>query len=502
MAKGLRTEFLPPEDQSRFIISLTTPVGSSLAYTDAVTKKVEDWVVSRPEFERYFAIIGAGGGGGTGDLNTSRVVITMKDPGKRGIDPTKNKELTQQEMMAVARDTLRPMLKGTRVVMQDLAMRGLTTGKGFPIEFTVQGPDWDKLAEYSQQIMAELGKSGHATDIDTDYKVGMPEIQVIPDRTKASARGVPLYIVGETVNAMIGGEKIGQYPHGGHKYDVRIKLAADEREQTDRIKGLYVRNNRGELVKLVDLIDIVSKPTVQAVARLNRERAITIYANVAKGASQKGVLGEIAQMSTQILPSGYHVVFSGSSQTFTESFQSLIFALIFGIFVAYMVLATQFNSFIDPVTVLMALPFSVSGAFVSLWVTNQSLNIYSMIGLILLMGIAKKNSILLVDFTNQVRSSGEGSVEKALIQACPVRLRPILMTSFATVAGAIPTALAIGPGSESRVPMAVVVIGGVFVSTFFTLYLIPCVYLALSRFESRKSLIDAADLEAAGLPAI
>jgi HAE1 family hydrophobic/amphiphilic exporter-1 len=201
-------------------------------------------------------------------------------------------------------------------------------------------------------------------------------------------------------------------------------------------------------------------------------------------------LEKAQEICKKFLPSGYHVVLSGSSQTFQESFESLVFALIFGIFVAYMVLATQFNSFIDPVTVLFALPFSVTGAFVSLFVFHQSLNIYSMIGLILLMGIAKKNSILLVDFTNQVRRDDGRSARDALLQACPIRLRPILMTSFATIAGAVPAALAIGPGSETRVPMAITVIGGVFVSTLFTLYLVPCVYMALSRFEKRQSLLS------------
>ena len=369
-------------------------------------------------------------------------------------------------------------------------MRGLTTSRGFPVEFTVLGRDWEKLAQYVDQMTDEMGKNGLMTDIDSDYKVGMPEIQIVPDRDRASARGVVLKVVGEAVNAMIGGQKIGQYPFHGHRYDVRIKLEDDGRSQLDRIKGLYVRNNRGELIALAELVKVENKATVQAVARLNRERAITVFANVKQGESQKKALESVQELGAKILPTGYHVVFSGSSQTFQESFQSLAFALIFGIFVAYMVLATQFNSFIDPITVLVALPFSVTGAFVSLWMSNQSLNIYSMIGLILLMGIAKKNSILLVDFTNHVRESGEKSIAKALIHACPIRLRPILMTSIATVAGAIPPALALGPGAESRVPMAITVIGGVLISTVFTLYLVPCVYVVLSRFENRESLLE------------
>jgi multidrug efflux pump subunit AcrB len=191
-------------------------------------------------------------------------------------------------------------------------------------------------------------------------------------------------------------------------------------------------------------------------------------------------------VASKILPPQYHVVLSGSSQTFGESFQSLIVALILGIFVAYMILASQFNSFTDPIAVLVALPFSVSGAFVSLLLAHQSINIYSMIGLVLLMGIVKKNSILLVDFTNHVREKRGSNVKEALLEACPVRLRPIVMTSVATIAGAIPSALAFGPGAESRVPMAIAIIGGVTVSTFLTLYVVPCVYSVLAWRRSKR----------------
>jgi HAE1 family hydrophobic/amphiphilic exporter-1 len=197
----------------------------------------------------------------------------------------------------------------------------------------------------------------------------------------------------------------------------------------------------------------------------------------------------------EILPKeeGYHTVISGSSQAFKESFQSLGVALILGIFVAYMVLGAQFNSFIHPVTILLALPFSVTGAFLALRLTGISLNIYSMIGLLLLMGIVKKNSILLVDFANQRRDEG-AKVEDALLEACPMRLRPILMTSFATVAAAIPAALSFGPGAETTRPMAVVVIGGVILSTVLTLVVVPCAYSLLSRFEGtkrQKEVVDA-----------
>lgn len=247
-----------------------------------------------------------------------------------------------------------------------------------------------------------------------------------------------------------------------------MRLEREERVNTEQIRKIHVRNNRGELVSLGDLVKLTEKPSLSQINRYNRERAVGLFANLPKGASQQKVIEKIQSLGRERLPEGYKLVMSGSAETFKESFGDLGFALILGVFVAYMVLASQFNSFIDPVSVLLAMPFSLSGAFIALLIAGQSLNIYSFIGLILLMGIVKKNSILLVDFTNQTleKKKGEVSIHDALLEACPTRLRPILMTSFATIAGAIPPALALGPGAETRIPMAVTIIGGVLVSTF------------------------------------
>ena len=264
-----------------------------------------------------------------------------------------------------------------------------------------------------------------------------------------------------------------------------MRLVPSARQKAEDINNLFVRNSEGELIPLRDVVDLKVGEALKSITRKDRERAISIYANVGEGKSQSRALTEVSQIASKILPENYRVVFSGSAQTFKESFASLFFALILGIIVAYMVLGSQYNSFIHPLTVLLALPFSLSGAFLALLLFGQSLNMYSGIGIILLMGIAKKNSILLVDFTNQKRKTGL-DVTKALFAACPQRLRPILMTSFATLAAAFPAAMAFGPGAETRRPMALVVIGGVFVSTFFTLFVVPCAYSLLARFEKKK----------------
>jgi len=220
-----------------------------------------------------------------------------------------------------------------------------------------------------------------------------------------------------------------------------------------------VRTGSGGLVRLGDIVRIDQQPTLQTITRRDRERAITLTANVIPGVSQSLAIERSMQIAQANMPDGYRVVASGSARTFAESFESLFFAMVLGLMVAYMVLASQFNAFTHPFTVLLALPFSVSGALVALLLAGQSINVYSMLGIILLMGIAKKNSILLVDFTNQARASGMERHE-ALLHACPIRLRPILMTSIATIAGALPPALAVGPGAELQRPMALSIVAG------------------------------------------
>lgn len=478
----LNMEFIPAQDQSRFNIRLKTPIGSALSYSDSRFSDVEKFLATRPEIDRYVIQVG---GGSPGDSNSGSVLVTMKEKGKRGIDPEVGHEMTQQEFMGFCRKKLNKV-PDVRAVMQDLSTKAFTASRGFPVEFLVQGPDWGKLADYTNQMVADLEKSGFVTDLDTNYALGQPELHVVPDRKKAEAYGVSIASIAQTINAMIGGVLAGTYEKGGHRYDIRLKLEESNEDPRTKVKSLFVRNNHGELIPLADLVTMEESPAMVSIWRSNRERSISVYANVKAGESQQKALQAVRDTAKRVLPPDYHVTLTGSSQTFSESLWSLVWVLLLGLFVAYMVLASQFNSFIDPTSVLMALPFSVSGALLALLITHRSISVYSMIGLILLMGIVKKNSILLVDFTNQVRANGERSVQKALLTACPIRLRPILMTSVATIAGAIPAALALGPGSETRNPMAIAVIGGVAFSTVLTLYVVPCFYSVMARFEKRE----------------
>jgi HAE1 family hydrophobic/amphiphilic exporter-1 len=473
----LKKEFVPPQDQGRLSVNIQTPPGSAFEFTDEVFKKAEKIVADRPETDSYFSIIGFG------SSNSGGIQVTFKDKSKRPADPASHRVLTQMQIADILRKQLKQVPGISVISMIDPSLQGFTAKRGYPVEFMLMGPDWDKLADLSAGMVKDMEQTGLMVDADSDYKTGVTEALVYPDRAKAAARGVNMSTIGDALNASYGGLKYGKYTKNGKRYDVTVELDKTDRTDIQGILSSYVRNNQGELIKLSDVVSVKEKPTVTSITRENRERAIRLYANIAMGKSQGDALNAVDQLAKK-LPDGYRIFFIGSSQSFRDSNVSLLIALFLGIFVAYMVLGTQFNSFVHPVSVLMALPFSVTGAFIALFVAHQTLNIYSLIGIILLMGIVKKNSILLVDFTNQRRAAGM-NVKDALLHACPIRLRPILMTSAATIAAAIPPALAIGPGAETRVPMAVVVIGGVFFSTLLTLFVVPCAYSLLSSLENK-----------------
>jgi HAE1 family hydrophobic/amphiphilic exporter-1 len=478
----LKKEFIPSQDQSLFLVNITLPLGVSLDHTDQLFKtQLEPWMKDRPELDHYYCAIGGFAGG---QVNTGIFFVTMKGLDARPV--VNGKKVTQSDFMATVRKQFSKVPGIDRVSILDMSQAGFSAQRGYPIQFMIQGPDWDKLAELGKTFREKMKTTGLMTDIDTDYNPGMPEIQIRPDRQKAAEHGITARSIGDTINAMVGGLKYGKFTGRGKRYDVRVRLAGADINSPDSLNRIWVRDQFGNVVRLPEVITRETKPALFAITRFNRERSVSVFGNPAVGKSQGDGLKAVTAIAKEILPEGYHIVMSGNAQLFSDSFKDLLFVMVLGVFVAYMILATQYNSFIHPVTVLMALPFSATGAFLALALTHQSLNIYSMIGLILLMGIVKKNSILLVDFTNERRRHGLG-VREALLDACPVRLRPILMTSAATIAGAIPEALARGAGAELMVPMAVTVIGGVLVSTALTLLVVPCFYEVMSRFESTKS---------------
>jgi hydrophobe/amphiphile efflux-1 (HAE1) family protein len=477
---SLRKEMSPSQDISRFLIRIQTPPGSSLELTDLVMKQAEDFLMTRQEIELYFGSVGGFGGG---DVNTAVLFVTMKTPKNRPINSATGKKMTQKEFMDICRENITKIPGLKRAAIQEISNSIGSSGRDFPMDVSIQGSDWKKLGELAHDLMEHMSGQKFAVDVDTSYMDDIPEVHVVPDRAKAIQYGVTTDVIARTIQGMFGSVRVAKFTNGSHRYDVRVSLRDESRKTPDDISKIWVRNQRGEIVNLSDVTKIIEKPQPISIAREDRQRSVRVYGNIATGQSQAGVLAEAQRYAKEKFPDGYVLKLSGSSETMRESFRELILAFVLGLVIAYMILAAQFNSFIHPFTVLLALPFSISGAFLGLKVMDHSINMLSIIGMLLLMGIVKKNSILLVDFTNQRREEGV-NVREALLEACPLRLRPILMTTFAIVAGALPAALTFGPGAELRAPMATVVIWGTLISTMFTLYVVPCAYSLFSRLEA------------------
>jgi hydrophobe/amphiphile efflux-1 (HAE1) family protein len=467
--RALPSEFVPSQDQSRLMVRMQTAVGSNLQETDRLFRRAEAFAASRPEVVRVFGVVGGFGGG----VNTGIMFVTLKPPEER---------MPQSEFQQLLRRELNSY-PGLRAVVQDPSQSGFTAQRGFPVEFSVRGSEWDRLVEASQEMREKLQASGKVVDVDTDYQLGMPELRISPDRARAADLGVPIQSVATTINALVGGVRVGKYSTGGRRIDVRMRLLADQRSRPEDLSVLKVPTASGALVPLSSLVTQEERPALQAITRRDRERAISVFANVAPGSSQQEALATVERLAKD-LPGGVRVVPGGASVAFRDSMSSLFFALFLGIGVAYMVLGAQFNSFLHPVTVLTILPLSVAGAAFALMATGTTLNIFSMIGLLLLMGIVKKNSIILVDYALQERERGADAVQ-AMQRAGPVRLRPILMTSTATMMAAVPAALALGAGSETRAPMSIAVLGGLSVSTVLSLLVVPAFYVVADRMKTR-----------------
>lgn len=476
----LPKEMVPPQDESRIFVRIKTKLGSSLAFTDQKVRQVEKLIHQNENVVRSFVAVGGFGGE---ESNGATVFVTLRNPSDRTIDPSTQRPYKLATIAAAFREQFNS-LNGVRAFIQESTGSLFGSLQGFPVEFSVRGPQWEILGEEVTKMIKAMELSGKFTDIRSDDVTGAIENQLLPDRDQAQRLGVEISDIAQVVQTLFAGRRVGSYTKNGQRYDLRVQLKSDQRDSIEDLEKIFVRNNRGELIALRRLIRIENRPASPTIVREDRIRSVTITANPAPGTSQKEALDQVLELGRQVLKADYRASLSGSSSTMQESFNDLLEILLLGLFVSYLVLASQFNSYLDPLIVFVALPFAFLGALIALWIGGFSINIYSMIGLVLLMGLVKKNSILLVEFANQLRDQGVPKRE-AILKACPIRLRPIVMTSVATFAAALPAAFNLGPGAESRIPMAVVVMGGIFISTLFSLFLVPCLYNLISR-ERRK----------------
>ncbi|MBK7844107.1 MAG: efflux RND transporter permease subunit [Bdellovibrionales bacterium] len=461
----LDTEFVPTQDRGVISVSFQAPNGKSMSYTDERVGQFEQLVVNHPSIDRVFISIGGFGQGGQG--NKGNAMVVLKERGDR------------RQSQAEVIDELRAKTKsisGIKFFFRDRFGSSLGGRRGNAVEFSISGPDPKKQIQIYEDLKTEIEKLGLLQDVRSDDASGISEVQVIPNRAKATKFGVEIAEVASLINATFGGVVPASYTKGSRRFQVFVQLQEKDRHRIEQIQNLSVRNNRGEIIPLLQVVDLKSSTSPQFVYHENRVRGVRVDSSLAKGIKDGSAITQIKEVAKRILPDGYSLRFSETPQ---KKLMDTIFIMALGLVVAYMVLASQFNSFTDPLIVFLAIPFGLIGSLAALALGGQTLNVYSLIGILLTMGIVKKNSILLVEFTNHQRDQGL-DLRKALIEACPVRLRPILMTSLATVVAAIPAALALGPGAETRIPMALTVIGGVLFSTLCTLLVVPCVYLLLA----------------------
>jgi HAE1 family hydrophobic/amphiphilic exporter-1 len=472
----LPREFSPAQDGGVLFCIFLAPDGSSMQYTNEKVKQFEKIVGADPNVLRTYVAVGGFGRGGQGNKGNGVVILKPKE----------KRELSQMQVAAKLREKVKA-IKGLRVFIRDRFGSAIGGRRGSPVEFTIRGPDPQIQKNLYFTMLDKMKETGLMQGIRSDDVRDLPEIHIVPNREVARRRGVEIAEIARAVNIATGGVIVGQYTKGGRRFDVFVQLSEKDRRSPADIEGVFVRNNRGELVRLTDVVNFEKRNGPQNIYRENRFRAIRVDANLAEGVVESQAINAVKKIAKEVLKDGYYIEFS---QDLDDSLINILFIIGLGLAIAYMVLSSQFNSFIDPIIVFLAIPFGLFGSLFGLYLFDQSLNVYSMIGIMLTMGLVKKNSILIVEFTNQLRDQGMKTYD-ALIKACTLRFRPILMTTLATLAAAIPAALSQGAGSETRIPMAVVVLAGVSVSAVFTLFVIPIFYYLFER--KRKNIEQVVD---------
>jgi HAE1 family hydrophobic/amphiphilic exporter-1 len=467
IASQLDREFFPRSDNGMLFAVMETRPGTSLQGTLDYIEHDEKWFLDQPE---VLAILSAAGTTGGSVQSTRRPTDGLVFG---TLVPRSERHRSVFEIMDAARAAL-GNVPGRKIRVID--MSSISTGAHGDFQMDLRGnlplAELDALAD---RMLAELGRVGGFVDLDKSLELGLPEVRVVPDRRKAAALGVDARSVAEAIQVMVGGMDVGVFKEAGRRYDIRMRLEADDRQSPDAIGNLYVRGQNGNVVALRNLVTLETGAAPSAITRVDRNRSVTLEANL-EGIALGEAVRTARAIADRVLPEGVTLAPTGDARSLEESGRQFGMALGLGVLVIYMVLAAQFESLVHPLTVMLALPLAMVGAFGGLLVFGQTLNMFSMIGILLLLGLVTKNSILLVDYANQLRREGLDKRE-AIRRAAPVRMRPVLMTALSMIFGVLPAAIGLGPGAESRRPMAVATAAGMLSSTALTLGVVPVFYL-------------------------
>ncbi|MCA9550286.1 MAG: efflux RND transporter permease subunit [Myxococcales bacterium] len=468
LLKFVQVEFLPPEDNGEINVTFELPAGRTLDESKRFAELLAEDLQTLPALKELFTTIGAGA---DGQVNKGQIHI--------GLEDKQHRNFTTAEAMVYVRALLgqRPP---ARISVERVGAISGGGNRPQTVQYNLRGADFDEVRATADAMVEKLKATPGFVDVDTTYRGGKPEVAVTVDRARAAELGVPVAIIAQSLRTLVAGEKVTDIPEGTDRVDVLLRLSDQERRSIEDLSRIKVRSTNGTLVELSNLVSMERGTGPARIERQDRQRQITILANL-EGKTLGTAMKDVEAAAKELVPEDVVRDWAGMGDTSNDSFAAMLSALVLAIGLIYLLLASQFDSIVHPFTIMLSLPLSFVGAFGALFLANATLNIFSMIGLIMLMGLVTKNAVLLVDYTATLRREEGLDIKAALLRAGPVRLRPILMTSFAMIFGMIPVALGRSLGGETRAPMAIAVIGGLISSTALSLVLVPVVYMLLDR---------------------
>lgn len=479
VGSNIQTELAPVEDRGSARIFVTAPEGSTFEYVDSYIDELIE--VIKDTIPEYSAIISvtSPGFGASSSVNTGFVTLRLVDADER--------DRTQQEI-ADELSILVSQYTGARsFVSQDQTFGGRRGG--LPVQYVIQAPHFDALKEYLPKFMDAASDDPTFSIVDVDLKFNRPEIRIEINRDRARALGVSALDIAQTLQLALSGQRFSYFILNGKQYQVIGQLSREYRDAPINLKSLFVKNNRGELIQMDNVVTVTEQSSPPQLYRFNRYVSATVSAGLARGMTLGDGIAAMDRIANEVLDESFSTTLAGTSRDFAESSSSLLFAFALAVLLIYLVLSAQFESFRDPLIILFTVPLAVAGAFLSLYSYGQTLNIFSQIGIIMLVGLVTKNGILIVEFANQRKAAGL-DIFDSITDAAAVRFRPILMTSLSTILGVAPIALALGAGAESRVSMGIAVIGGLIYASILTLYVIPAMYTYLSSKTASVSNLE------------
>jgi multidrug efflux pump len=471
IGRNIQSELAPMEDRNQFRLQLTAPEGTSYDYMDKYVDRVTQLVMdSVPEYRTALSIT-APGFTGSGSVNSGMVRTTLVDPDQR--------KRSQQDIVDMINKNLGMFPQGKAFAIQEQTISVNRRG-GLPVQFVIQNNNFDKLQQVLPKFLEAANNNPALQGVDVDLKFNKPELKVEINRLKATQLGISVQDIAQTLQLAYSNLRFGYFTKEGKQYQVMAQVTRINRDDPDDLKSLYVRTRSGELISIDNVVTVTESTTPPSLYHFNRYKSATISAGLAPGKTVGDGIKVMQEIADKTLDDTFSTSLAGSSRDYAESSSNTSFAFLLALILIYLILSAQFESFVDPLTIMLTVPLAICGAFISLFIFGQTLNIFSEIGMIMLIGLVTKNGILIVEFANQKREEGMSSVE-AVLEASRLRLRPILMTSLAMALGSLPLALSLGAASTSRRPLGLVIMGGILFSLILTLFVIPAVYTFLSR---------------------